>query len=141
MYSCWSYQCLCKQNSQRDMKRVKDCYTGQQLLISNVWAMLLHHATYARVSLYVFNILYCIVLYYMCSHIEPRGALLCLQDNWDAAVDLFNQLKGNHLGVRANNVTYNILMSACLARDKPQTVSTYLMIVHITACVAVGSEH
>lgn len=46
-----------------------------------------------------------------------------LQDNWDAAVELFQQLKGNQLGVKANSVTYNILMSACLTRDRPQNVS------------------
>jgi hypothetical protein len=49
--------------------------------------------------------------------------LLCWKDNWEEAVDLFGQLKGNQLGVRPNTVTYNILMSACLARDKPQHVS------------------
>lgn len=50
------------------------------------------------------------------------GSASVLQDNWDAAVDLFNQLKANQLGVRPNSVTYNILMSACLSQDKPQQV-------------------
>ncbi|WIA19333.1 hypothetical protein OEZ85_003965 [Tetradesmus obliquus] len=47
---------------------------------------------------------------------------LIKEDNWDCAVELFQELKANRLGVRPNSVTYNILMSACLARDKPQTV-------------------
>jgi hypothetical protein len=50
------------------------------------------------------------------------AVLHALQDNWDAAVDVFHQLKGNQLGVRPNSVTYNILMSACLAQDRPQNV-------------------
>lgn len=33
---------------------------------------------------------------------------------WDAAVELFQQLKSNQLGVRPNSVTYTILMSVCL---------------------------
>lgn len=44
------------------------------------------------------------------------------QDDWDTAVQLFQQLKSNQLGVRPNSVTFNILMSACLARDQPQHV-------------------
>lgn len=40
-------------------------------------------------------------------------------------MELFQQLKSNQLGVRPNSVTYNILMSACLAKDKPQHVSGY----------------
>lgn len=59
--------------------------------------------------------------------LQPLGvsavAWCVLQDNWDAAVELFQQLKGNQLGVKANSVTYNILMSACLTRDRPQNVS------------------
>ncbi|WIA39598.1 hypothetical protein OEZ86_005682 [Tetradesmus obliquus] len=47
---------------------------------------------------------------------------LIKEDNWDCAVELFQELKANRLGVRPNSVTYNILMSACLACDKPQTV-------------------
>jgi hypothetical protein len=50
------------------------------------------------------------------------------QDNWDAAVELFQQLKSNQLGVRPNSVTYNILMSACLTRDRPQNVSCFLQV-------------
>lgn len=46
-----------------------------------------------------------------------------MQDNWDAAVELFGQLKANALGVRPNSVTYNILMSACLGRERPEHVS------------------
>lgn len=38
-------------------------------------------------------------------------------------MDLFQQLKSNQLGVRPNSVTYNILMSACLVKDRPQNVS------------------
>lgn len=49
-----------------------------------------------------------------------------VQDNWDAAVELFQQLKSNQLGVRPNSVTYNILMSACLTRGRPQSVSADL---------------
>jgi hypothetical protein len=52
-----------------------------------------------------------------------------LQDNWDSAVELFQELKANRLSVRPNSVTYNILMSACLARDKPQTVSNRLAVL------------
>jgi hypothetical protein len=58
---------------------------------------------------------------------------ICLQDNWDSAVELFQELKANRLGVRPNSVTYNILMSACLARDKPQTVS-------VTGCLNMLGE-
>lgn len=57
---------------------------------------------------------------------RPTNTRHTQQDNWDAAVDLFQQLKSNQLGVRPNSVTYNILMLACLARDRPQNVSTVL---------------
>lgn len=66
------------------------------------------------------------------------AAAAYFQDNWDAAVDLFNQLKSNQLGVRPNSVTYNILMSACLARDKPQTVSQGSIptaLLHLQRCI------
>ncbi|KAF8058856.1 hypothetical protein HT031_005424 [Scenedesmus sp. PABB004] len=55
------------------------------------------------------------------SYDPARGAAPAVppQDAWDAAVELFGQLKTNALGVRPNAVTFNILMSACLARDSP----------------------
>jgi hypothetical protein len=45
-----------------------------------------------------------------------------IQDDWDAALRLFQTLKSGGLGVRPNSVTYNILMGACLSRDWPQQV-------------------
>eukprot|EP00879_Flechtneria_rotunda_P000660 GHRR01000774.1.p1 GENE.GHRR01000774.1~~GHRR01000774.1.p1 ORF type:complete len:981 (+),score=385.98 GHRR01000774.1:3353-6295(+) len=57
---------------------------------------------------------------------------LIKEDSWDDAVQLFNQLKAGQLGVRPNSVTYNILMSACLARDKPQHAKA--LFDEMTAC-------
>ena len=47
-----------------------------------------------------------------------RPPPLFLQNNWDAAQQLFRSLELGQLGVRANAVTYNILMSGHLGRDQ-----------------------